>query len=102
MNKKFKIKKSDKVIVISGKEKGNVGIVRQVLVEKNRVIVEGLNKVIDFNKRERTGISEKEASIHISNVAHLDPVDQKATKVAIRINGDTKQIISKRSGKVIR
>ncbi len=99
---KYKIKRNDKVMIIAGKEKGKVGIVKQLLPVKNRVLVEGLNKVIDFNKATRTGLSEKEASIHISNVSHVDPVSGESTRTKIVINGDTKHLVSKKSHKVIR
>jgi len=106
-NVKFKVKKSDKVMVLAGKDKGKIGVIKRMIInrenfDKTRVIVEDVNKVIDFNKRERTGISEKEASIHISNVAHVDPVDSEPTRVKVVLNGNLKQIVSKRSGKIIR
>lgn len=102
MNKKFKIRKSDKVIVISGREKGEVGIVKKIITETSRVIIGGLNLVKCFNKKTRAGMTTKEASMHISNVAHVDPVDGKATRVKIVVNGDVKQVVSKKSGKIIR
>lgn len=100
--KKFKVKKNDRVYVLAGKEKGKIGVIKQVLVDAERVIVEGLNKVVCFNKQTREGMSEKEASIHISNVAHVDPVSKKPTRVKVFVNGDVKQLVSKKSGKVIR
>lgn len=100
--KKYKVKTNDKVIILAGKDKGKIGIIKKMVTDKDRVIVEGINKVIDFNKRERTGISEKEASLHISNVSHVDPVDSKPTRVKVVMNGNLKQIVSKRSGKIIR
>jgi len=100
--KKFKVKKNDKVYVLAGKEKGKTGIIKKVLVEAERVIVEGLNKVVSFNKQTREGITTKEASIHISNVAHVDPASKKPTRVKVLVNGDVKQLVAKKSGKVIR
>ncbi len=100
--KKFKVKKSDRVYILAGKEKGKTGVIKKVLVEANRVIVEGLNQVVCFNKKTREGMTTKEASIHISNVAHVDPVSSKPTRVKVVMNGDVKQIVAKKSGKVIR
>lgn len=99
---KYKIRKNDRVIVIAGREKGKVGIVKQVITATNRVLVEGLNKVVCFNKRTREGMKEKEMPMHISNVSHIDPVDNKATRVKVVMNGDVKQFVSVRSGKVVR
>ena len=101
-NKKYKVRKSDKVIVLAGREKGKTGTIKEVITAKDRVIIEGLNKVVCFNKQTREGMTTKEASIHISNVAHVDPKDGKATRVRFHMNGDVKQLVAKRSGKVIR
>lgn len=100
--KKYKVRKSDKVVVLAGKDKGKTGVIKHVITDKDRVIVEGLQKVVCFNKSTREGMTTKEASIHISNVAHVDPKDGKATRVRVHMNGDVKQLVSKRSGKVIR
>ena len=84
MNKKFKIKTGDTVIVITGKDKGKTGNVTSVKKANDRVIVEGVNIVKRHKKatQESPGkIEEIEASIHISNVAHLDPETGKATRV---------------------
>lgn len=101
--KKFKIKKGDKVILIAGKDKGKTGIVEKMITETNKVIVAGLNKVRCFSKKKHQGeVVQKEMPVHISNVAHLDPVEKKATRVRFEINGDVKKMIAKRSGSVIR
>ena len=84
MNKKFKIKTGDTVIVITGKDKGKTGNVTSVVRSDDRVFVEGINIVKRHRKptQENPGkIEEKEASIHISNVALLDPDSGKATRV---------------------
>ena len=76
MNKKFKIKKGDAVIVLAGKDKGKSGSVTSVLKAKERVLVQGINIMKRHRKatQETPGkIEEIEASIHISNVAHVDP-----------------------------
>lgn len=100
--KKYKIKKNDKVFILAGKEKGKSGVVREIITKNDRAIVEGLNKVVCFNKNTKEGMSTKEASIHISNLSHIDPVQNVPTRVKVVINGDVKQIVAKKSGKVIR
>ena len=100
-----KIKKGDKVIVISGKDKGKQGEVLNVLSEENRVVVGGVAMVKRHTKPSQTsegGIVTKESSIDISNVAHIDPKDGKATRVGVKIEKDgTKVRIAKRSGTAI-
>jgi large subunit ribosomal protein L24 len=100
--KKYKIKKNDTVVVLAGKEKGKTGVVREILTKNDRAIVGGLNMAVCFNKRERTGMSQKESSIHISNLSHADPVDGKATRVKMVIENGVKSMVSKRSNKIIR
>ena len=98
MNKKFKIKTGDTVIVITGKDKGKTGSVISVSKSNDRAIVEGINIVKRHRKatQESPGkIEEKEASIHISNIAHLDPENGKATRIKYEFkDGVKKKIIS--------
>jgi large subunit ribosomal protein L24 len=99
----MKLKTGDKVIVISGKDKGKQGKILKVLRETNSVIVEGINIVKKHMKpranNEQGGIIEKEAPIHASNVMILDPKTGKQTKVKYEINKDNKKIrIAKKSG----
>ena len=97
MNKKFKIKKGDSVIVIAGKDKGKSGSVLSILKDKDRVIVQGVNIIKRHRKatQENPGkIEEIEASIHISNVAHLDPDTGKATRVKYELKDGLKKRIS--------
>lgn len=89
-----KIKKNDKVIVITGKEKGKVGIVKKLLSNK-RVILEGINLVKKHQKpipdqNVTGGIITKEASIHISNIAILNPITNKSDRVGFKIENDKK------------
>ena len=94
MNKKFKIKTGDTVIVITGKDKGKSGNVTSVLKANDRVIVQGVNIVKRHRKatQESPGkIDEIEASIHISNVAHLDPDTGKATRVKYELKDGLKR-----------
>ena len=84
MSIKFKLKKGDDVIVLAGKDKGKTGNVTSVIKSRDRLIVEGVNITKRHRKatQESPGkIEEIEASIHISNVAHLDPETGKATRV---------------------
>ena len=102
---KLKIKKGDQVIVLTGRDKGRTGAVVKSMPEDNRVIVQGMNVVKRHTRPSQLssgGIIEKEASIHVSNVAHVDPKDGKATRVGFKnIDGDRKVRFAKRSGEVI-
>jgi large subunit ribosomal protein L24 len=104
MNKKYKIKTGDTVIVIAGKDKGKTGNILSVLRNKDRVVVEGINIVKHHKKatQESPGkIEEKEASIHISNVSHLDPDTGKPTRVKYEIKDGVKQRLSVVSGSLL-
>ena len=104
MKKKFKIKTGDSVIVITGKDKGKTGNVSSVLKANDRVIVEGINIVKRHRKatQESPGkIEEKEASIHISNVAHVDPESGKATRVKYEVKEGIKRRLSVTSGELL-
>jgi len=104
MNKKFKIKTGDAVVVITGKDKGKTGNVTSVIKSNNRVIVEGVNIVKRHRKatQESPGkIEEKEASIHISNIAHIDPESGKATRVKYDIKDGVKRRLSVASGSLL-
>jgi large subunit ribosomal protein L24 len=102
---KFKIKKGDKVVVITGREKGKSGEVIRVLREENRVVVQGVNMVKRHTRPapgQTGGIVEKEAAIHVSNVAHLDPKSNKPTRVGYKFLGDGRKVrFAKRSGEVL-
>ncbi len=79
-----RIKKDDLVVVIAGKDKGTQGRVLKVIADKNRVLVEGVNRVKrhqSAQKYRETGIVEREAPIHVSNVMLLDPQSNKPTRV---------------------
>jgi large subunit ribosomal protein L24 len=102
---KFKIKKGDKVVVITGSDRGKTGEVLRVLRSEMRVLVQGVNMMKRHTRPspgEPGGIIEKEAPLHISNVAHIDPKDDKATRVGWKtVEGDRKVRFSRRSGEVI-
>ena len=104
MNKKLKIKTGDTVIVITGKDKGKTGNVTSVIKSNDRVIVEGVNIVKRHRKatQESPGkIEEIEKSIHISNVAHLDPETGKATRAKYEIKDGLKRRVSVVSGSLL-
>lgn len=102
---KLKIKTGDAVVVTAGKDKGKRGNVTKVIRSSNRVIVQGANMVLKHQKPSQDsagGIIPKEASLHLSNVALVDPTDGKATRVGYRFNdAGVKERFSKRSGAVI-
>ena len=104
MNKKFKIKTGDTVIIITGKDKGKTGNVISVSKSDDRAIVEGINIVKRHRKatQESPGkIEEKEASIHISNIAHLDPESGKATRIKYEYKDGVKKRLSVLSGSLL-
>lgn len=101
----MRIKKGDKVVVIAGREKGKEGTVAKVLPKEEKVVITGLNMVkkhIKPNQAEPEGkITEKEAPIHVSNVALVDPKTKKATKVRYEIKDGKKVRVAKKSSTVI-
>ena len=100
-----KIKKGDTVVVLTGKDKGRTGTVLEMVNKTNRVLVQGINVVKRHTKQSQTsegGIVNKEASIHISNVAVADPSDGKPTRVGFAIDDNgLKSRVAKRSGDTI-
>ena len=99
-----KIKKGDKVVVLTGKDKGRTGKVMQVLPTENRVVVQGVNMVQRHTRPTQAdpqgGIKHKEASLHLSNVAVVD-ANGKATRVGFKVEGDKKVRFAKSTGDVI-
>jgi large subunit ribosomal protein L24 len=102
MANKLKVKKGDEVIVIAGKDKGKKGAILKILPEERRVLVAGVNKVKRHTKpgaQGAGGIIEKEATLHVSNVALVDKKTGKPTRVGYKVEKDgTKVRIAKRSG----
>jgi len=99
-----KIKKGDKVVVLCGKDRGKTGEVIQILPEKTRALVKGVNLVKRHTKQtqsQEAGIYTKEASIHLSNIAIADPKDGKASRVGFNIKDGVKTRVAKRSGETI-
>ena len=102
---KFKIKKGDKVQVIAGSNKGKEGIITQIITDKNRAVIEGVNIVKKHMKPANNnpgGIVEMSAPIHISNLSLLDPKSGKPTRVGFQIKNDKKVRVSKKSGEIIK
>ena len=99
--KKFKIKSGDTVKVIAGDHKGSEGKVIQIIKDKDRVLVEGVNLVSKHTKPSaqspQGGIVKKEASLHISNLMLVE--DGVAVRVGYQVDGDTKTRISKKTKK---
>ncbi len=105
MAAKLKVKKGDRVVVITGSDKGKRGEILRVMPDEGRVLVSGVNLVKRHTKqsaKSQGGIISKEASIHVSNVSLLDPKTQKPTKVGFKILGDgTKVRVARKSGETI-
>ena len=105
---KFKIKSGDTVQVIAGDHKGSEGKVLQILRDKNRAIVEGVNMISKHSKptsaNPQGGIIKQESKINISNLMLIDPKSGEPTKVGRRKDKETKKIIrfSKKSGEEIK
>jgi large subunit ribosomal protein L24 len=105
MATKFKIKKGDKVVVITGRDKGKQGEVLRVLRDEGRLIVQGVH-VVKRHTRPSAGnpggIVEREGSIHVSNVAHVDPKSGKPTKVGYKTLNDGRKVrFARRSGETL-
>ena len=102
---KLKIKKGDNVVVISGRDKGKTGKVLRVFPAEGRLVVQGVH-VARRHTRPRMGdpggIVEKELTIHVSNVAHIDPKSQQPTRVGYRFLEDGRKVrFAKRSGEIL-
>ncbi len=99
-----KIKKGDRVIVTTGRDKGKKGEVLKVFPLEDRVLVSGVN-VVKRHQRQTAktqgGIISKENPIQVSNIAHIDPTSGTATKVGFKMVGDRKVRFAKKSGEVL-
>jgi len=102
---KFKIRKGDHVVVITGKDKGKKGEVLKVMPDENRAIVQGVAMIKKHQRQTTTqdgGIISKEAAIHLSNLALEDPRDGKPTRVGYKFLKDGRKVrFAKRSSEVI-
>jgi large subunit ribosomal protein L24 len=104
---RMSVRKNDEVVVIAGKYRGKRGRVLQVLPERNRVVVEGVNVIKRHTKANpqrnvKGGIVEREGSIHASNVQPVDPNSGKATRVGRKVLDDNRRVrIARRSGELL-
>ena len=105
MANKLKIRKGDRVKVIAGRSKGKIGDVLRVSATDQRVVVSGVNVIKRHTKPSRTeqgGIIEREAAIHVSNVALLDPKTDKPTKIGFKFLEDGRKVrFARGSGETI-
>jgi large subunit ribosomal protein L24 len=105
MATKMKIRKGDRVKVITGRSKGKVGDVLRVIASEQRVVVSGVNMIKRHTKPGRTdagGIVEREAAIHVSNVAILDPKSDKPVKIGFKFLDDGRKVrIARGSGETL-
>ena len=103
--KKIHIKKGDTVYVNAGNDKGKTGKVLEVIVDRDRAVVEGVNIVSKHTKpnsaHPQGGIIKQEASVHISNLNLIDPRSGKATRVGYRVQDGKKVRYAKKSGEEI-
>ena len=102
---KLKIKKGDNVVVISGRDKGKQGQVLRVIPTEARLIVQGVHVARRHTRQSMGnpgGIVEKELTIHVSNVAHIDPSSGKPTRVGYKTLDDGRKVrVARRSGEVL-
>ena len=100
-----KIRKGDKVVVLTGRDSGRSGEVIQVLPKEGRAFVRGVNLVKKHQKQTQNqegGIIQKEAPVHLSNLALADPKDGKPTRVGFKVLDDGRKVrFAKRSGDLI-
>ena len=100
-----RIKKGDNVIVITGRDKGKKGDVLKVNRKDSRVLVQGVNMVKRHTRPSATGVGgiiEKEAFLHISNIAMVDPKFDKPTRIGVRFLDNGRKVrYAKQSGEVI-
>lgn len=101
---KTKLRKGDEVVVLTGKSRGVVAKIDRIDRKKSRVFLEGKNFNLKHTKpseKSDGGILEKPASLHISNVAAVDPSTKKATKIGFRMDGEDKVRFARKSGVLI-
>jgi large subunit ribosomal protein L24 len=105
MTEKFKLKKGDEVVVLAGRDRGKKGRILQMLRADKRALVEGVNMVRRHTRPSQTqagGIVEKEAPIHLSNLAIADPKDGSPSRIGFKVLEDGRKVrFAKRSGEVI-
>ncbi|MFD2445224.1 50S ribosomal protein L24 [Bacillus sp. CGMCC 1.16607] len=99
------VKKGDKVMVISGKDKGKTGVILEAYPKQSRVLVEGINVVKKHSKPSQAnpqgGIISQEAPVHVSNVMPIDPKSGNPTRVGYKTVDGNKVRVAKKSGEVL-
>lgn len=99
------VKKGDKVMVITGKDKGKTGVILAAYPKKDRVLVEGVNIIKKHTKPNQEnpqgGIVSQEAAIHVSNVMVIDPKSGEPTRVGYKVEDGKKVRIAKKSGEAL-
>ena len=105
MTLKFKVRKGDRVAILSGKDRGKTGEILKMIPDVRRAIVQGVNMVKRHTAPSQAGaggVVEKEASIHVSNISLIDPKDDRATRVGFKSLEDGRKVrYAKKSGEVI-
>lgn len=100
-----KVRKGDRVVVTTGRDKGKKGEVLRVYPDEGRVLVSGVNVVKKHQKQTQSqqgGIVSKEAPVHVSNVAHIDPKSGEPTRVGFKTLADGRKVrVAKKSGESI-
>jgi large subunit ribosomal protein L24 len=99
-----KLRKGDKVVVLTGKDKGKQGEISRVMPKDNKAIVSGVNVAIRHTKQTQSsqgGRIAKEMPIDLSNLAYLDPKSGEPTRIGLRMDGDKKVRFAKKSGEAI-
>lgn len=100
-----KIRKGDRVVITTGRDKGKKGEVMKIMTEENRALVSGVNMVKRHQRQTQKlqgGIVAKESSIHLSNLAHADPKDGAPTRIGWKVLNDGRKVrFAKKSGEVI-
>ncbi len=100
-----KIRKGDRVVVTTGRDKGKKGEVMKIMTDESRALVSGVNMVKRHQRQTQKlqgGIVSKEASIHLSNLAHADPKDGSPTRIGWKVLNDGRKVrFAKKSGEVI-
>ncbi len=100
-----KIRKGDRVVVLTGRSKGRSGEVLQVMPKEGRAVVQGVNlakRHTRASQKTMGGIVEQEAPIHLSNLAHIDPQSGKPTRIGFRVLEDGRKVrFARRSGEII-
>jgi large subunit ribosomal protein L24 len=100
-----RIKKGDRVVVVSGRDKGRKGEVLKMMLQEDRALVSGVNMIKRHQKqtaRAQGGIVNRESPIHLSNIAHVDPKTGGPTRIGFKILGDGRKVrFAKKSGEVI-